>query len=57
LTNKQFKIGSWAKKLREELDRIALGYIWQDPQENGLSRTCKIKKDAMMWNDRICLQI
>jgi hypothetical protein len=29
------KFGSWAKKLSEEL------YIWQESQENSVSRTCK----------------
>jgi hypothetical protein len=32
------KFGSWAKKLSEELDKIGLGYIWQHPQQNGVSR-------------------
>jgi hypothetical protein len=35
------KSGSWAKKLKEELDKTGLVYIWQDPQENSMSRTCK----------------
>jgi hypothetical protein len=40
------KFGSWAKKLREELDKIGLGYIWQYPQDNSVSRTCKIIKES-----------
>jgi hypothetical protein len=42
------KFGSWANKLGEELDKIGLECIWQDPQENSASRTCKIEKDAMI---------
>jgi hypothetical protein len=39
------KFGSWAIKLSEELDKIGLVYIWQDPQENSVSRTCTKMKE------------
>lgn len=35
------KFGSWEKKLSEELNKIQLGYIWQDPKENSVSRICR----------------
>jgi hypothetical protein len=35
---------SWSKELSEEVNEIGLEYIWQDPQENSVSRTCKIIK-------------
>jgi hypothetical protein len=34
------KFGSLAKKLKDELDEIGMGYIWQNPQE-GNANTVK----------------
>jgi hypothetical protein len=42
---RKLKSESWTRKLREELDKIGLGYIWQDPQENSVSRAYKIIKE------------
>jgi hypothetical protein len=39
------KFGSWAKKLSDELNKIGLEYIWQDPKENSVSRICKQIKE------------
>jgi hypothetical protein len=38
------KFGIWAKELREQLDKIGLKYIWQDPEKNSVSRTCKMMR-------------
>jgi hypothetical protein len=34
--------------------KLGLGYIWQDTV-SGICKT-KLKKDAMIQNDRICMQ-
>jgi hypothetical protein len=36
MTDKQFKTWKLAKKLSEELDKMGLGYVWQDPQVNSM---------------------
>jgi alpha-glucosidase (family GH31 glycosyl hydrolase) len=35
------EFGIWAKKVREELNKIGLGYIWHDSKENSVSRIVK----------------
>ncbi|KDR23460.1 hypothetical protein L798_08662 [Zootermopsis nevadensis] len=42
---RNLKIGGWAKGLKEELDKLGLGYIWQDPQGRSVGRTCEILKE------------
>ncbi|KDR17814.1 hypothetical protein L798_08243 [Zootermopsis nevadensis] len=39
------KIGGWAKGVKEELDKLGLGYIWQDPQGRSVGRTWEILKE------------
>jgi hypothetical protein len=34
------------RNLREELNKIGLGYIWQDPMENQMARICRKIRDA-----------
>jgi hypothetical protein len=38
------KIESWEKKLKEELDNVGLVCIWQNQQENSVSRARRIIK-------------
>jgi 3-deoxy-D-manno-octulosonate 8-phosphate phosphatase KdsC-like HAD superfamily phosphatase len=45
MTDKKFKIVSCTKKSKEELDKIGLGYTWQNQQENSVNMTCKIIKE------------
>jgi hypothetical protein len=39
------KFGSWGKKLKEELNKIGLGYIWYDPKENIVGRIFERTKE------------
>jgi hypothetical protein len=53
MTNKQIKIWKLGKKkLSEELNKIGLGYIWHDPKENSVSRTCKQIKERCNDTER-----
>jgi hypothetical protein len=38
-------LGSWAKKLGEELNKRGLEYIWYYPKKNNVGRICKQIKD------------
>jgi hypothetical protein len=42
------KCGVWAKKLSEEFNKIGLGYIWHDPEENCV--VCYVKKHKERCN-------
>jgi hypothetical protein len=41
---RNLKIGGWAKRVKDELDKLGLGYIWQDPQGRSAGRSCEILK-------------
>jgi hypothetical protein len=41
MEEKEFKIWKLGKKLRKKLDRIELGYFWQDPEEEVASTHIK----------------
>jgi hypothetical protein len=38
-------VEGWAKKLEEELEKIALPYIWQSQAENNVNKICKIIRE------------
>jgi hypothetical protein len=38
------KLGSWAKNLKDELDKIVFGCIWQNPQESTANTLLKLVK-------------
>jgi 1,2-phenylacetyl-CoA epoxidase catalytic subunit len=51
------KADDWAKKLKDELGKMGLAYIWQNQTEINVT-TCKIIiEDVMIYKGRICLQI
>jgi hypothetical protein len=39
------KVESWAKKLKEELEKIGLVYIWQSRAESNAIKICKIIRE------------
>jgi len=46
-------VESWARRLREELDTIGLGYLWQIARPAEIRTTChSIMSDAQKCKDR-----
>jgi hypothetical protein len=39
------KVESWAKKLKDKLEKIDLAYIWQSRAESNAIKICKIVGD------------
>jgi hypothetical protein len=49
------KAEGWAKKLKGELERIELAYIWQSQAENNANKLCKILRERCNDIERQCI--
>jgi hypothetical protein len=41
----ELKVDGWEKKLKEELKKIGIAYIWQSQSEINVNKICKIIRE------------